>query len=128
LYADPDPDGPLMTFLKTDTARLRALILIDDLLYVNVMWGLVNLLPIFPLDGGNIAREFLTITRPRDALRISLWLSVFTAGLMAAYVAIELKQVFLALFFGYLAYTSYTAIQAYFGPGGGYGGGEQRWR
>src|SRR5262249_20445826 len=39
--------------------------LISKLLYVNIFWGLVNLLPIYPLDGGRIAREVFTLDNPR---------------------------------------------------------------
>ena len=43
---------------------------INHLLFVSVFWGLVNLLPIYPLDGGQIAREFLeqAIARPRSSV------------------------------------------------------------
>jgi Zn-dependent protease len=33
-------------------------ILFTDLLWVNFGWGLINLLPIFPLDGGQVVRGF----------------------------------------------------------------------
>ena len=38
-------------------ANLYWYILASDLLWVNIFWGLVNLLPVHPLDGGHIARE-----------------------------------------------------------------------
>ena len=50
--------------------------LIFDLLFINIFWGLVNLLPVYPLDGGQIAREVLGLVNPADGLRQSLWLSV----------------------------------------------------
>jgi Zn-dependent protease len=31
-------------------------VLLNDLLFVNFDWGLVNLLPVYPLDGGHAAR------------------------------------------------------------------------
>jgi len=31
--------------------------LIHSLLFVNIFWGLLNLLPVYPLDGGQISRE-----------------------------------------------------------------------
>ena len=51
------------------TCVLRAVIaptlntLIWDLLQVNILWGLVNLLPVYPLDGGQIARELFTLAQ-----------------------------------------------------------------
>ena len=34
---------------------------IGDLLWINIWWGLLNLLPIYPLDGGRITRELFTL-------------------------------------------------------------------
>ena len=36
-------------------------VLVWDLLFVNIFWGLVNLLPVFPLDGGQISRELFQL-------------------------------------------------------------------
>jgi stage IV sporulation protein FB len=100
----------------------KANMLVSDLLYINIFWGLVNLLPVFPLDGGQIARELLGLVNQKDSLRQSLWLSVITAVAVAILALTKLDDKFIALFFAYLAYTSYQALQAAFGPGGGLGG------
>jgi Zn-dependent protease len=103
-----------------DSGKLN--LLIFDLLYVNIFWGLINLLPVYPLDGGQIARELLGLVNPTDAVRQSLWMSVITAGFVAVMALVKLDDKYIAIFFAYLAYTSYTTLQAYFGPGGGWGG------
>ncbi len=95
--------------------------LISDLLFVNIFWGLVNLLPIYPLDGGQISRELLGLVSHQDAVRQSLWLSIITAAVVAVLAFTRLHDQFLALFFAYLAYTNYSTVRAYFGPGGGIG-------
>lgn len=95
-------------------------IVLLDLLFVNVFWGLVNLLPIFPLDGGQISRELLTKYNPRDGLRQSLLLSIFAAVGVALWALVRLEDKFMALFFAYLAYVSYQALQQF---SSGYGGG-----
>ena len=87
--------------------------LIDRILFISVVWGLVNLLPIYPLDGGQIAREILLKFNPSDGIRQSLWLSIFAAVGMAAYGFLQWQSWFVALFFGYLAYTSYATLEAY---------------
>jgi stage IV sporulation protein FB len=92
--------------------------LIGDLLYVNIFWGLVNLLPVYPLDGGQISRELFALVSPADSVRQSLWLSVITAAAVAVLAFTRLNDKYIALFFAYLAYTSYTTLQA-FGAGGG---------
>lgn len=83
-----------------------------DLLQVNILWGLVNLLPVYPLDGGRIARELFTLGNPRQGIVQSLQLSAGVAALIAVY-AVMRQEWFLCLMFGLLAYGSYQALQAY---------------
>ena len=87
-------------------------IAIFDLLYVNIMWGLVNLLPVYPLDGGRVARELFTLGNPRRGIVQSLWLSVGTATAVAIY-ALSQNSIYTCVMFGLLAYGSYMALQAY---------------
>jgi Zn-dependent protease len=86
-------------------------------LQVAVYWGLLNLLPIFPLDGGQIAQQLFTMASPRDGVRQSLILSVLAAGTLAAVALLRWNDWYLTVFFGYLAYSSYTMVQ-YHGGGG----------
>ncbi|MFV2068302.1 MAG: site-2 protease family protein [Pirellulales bacterium] len=90
--------------------------LVADLLVVNILWGIVNLFPVYPLDGGQIARELLVTANPREGIRQSLWLSVGCAAGLAS-VALMRNSLFAMLMFGYLAYTSYRTLQAYSGSG-----------
>ena len=92
-------------------------VLVTLLLWVNIFWGLINLLPVFPLDGGNVARNILIQYDPRDGVRKSLWLSVITGGLVAVVGLIFLNSVYMAILFGILAYQSYQYIQGGFGMG-----------
>lgn len=111
-------DGIVLTWfgpriLELPNKRLGDLV--DDILFISVLWGMVNLLPIYPLDGGQIAREILLKLSPRDGIRQSLLLSILAGGMMAAVGFLLWKSLFVALMFGYLAYTSYTTLQAYRG-------------
>lgn len=87
------------------------------LLQVNILWGVINLLPIYPLDGGRVARELFTLTNPRRGIIQSLWLSIGIAAAVAAY-ALTQNLIFTTFMFGYLAYANYQTLQAY----------EQHWR
>jgi stage IV sporulation protein FB len=80
------------------------------LLYVNIFWGIINLFPVFPLDGGQIARQVLVSLNPWQGMRQSLWLSVLTGALLAAFGLLS-GQPYLALFFGFLAFSSYQAVR-----------------
>ncbi len=90
---------------------------VNAIFFISVFWGLINLLPIYPLDGGQIVREILVLMNPQQGIRQSLILSVLTAGLVAAFGAIKLHDWFICLFFAYLAYESFAALQAYTGSG-----------
>ncbi len=93
--------------------NLRLTGLLNDVFYICVFWGLVNLLPIYPLDGGQIAREIFLKFTPGDGIRQSLLLSMFAAGAVAAFGLLKWQSAYVALFFGYLAYSSFATLQAY---------------
>lgn len=83
-----------------------------DVLFICIFWGLINLLPIYPLDGGQIAREiFLRFSR--DGIRQSLILSIVAAGLMAVIGLVRMQDTFMAIFFAYFAVMNVMALQAY---------------
>ncbi len=95
---------------------------IHMLLYVNLLWGLVNLLPIYPLDGGRVSREVFTMASPpRQGIVQSLWLSIICAVGLGLAIAIKLGPSAAALWtlalFGYLAYSNYQTLEAYTGRG-----------
>lgn len=89
---------------------MRLVVLIADLLWVNIFWGLLNLLPVWPLDGGHIAYELLAKVVPRFALRAALGLSAVTAGGLAALIWKLSQDPYATFFFGYLAFTSLQAM------------------
>jgi Zn-dependent protease len=93
-----------------------------SLIFSSVFWSLLNLLPIYPLDGGQISRELFTLANPREGIRFSLMLSVAAGAAVAAWGFMH-QDMFMGLMFGMLAYSSFAALQAYFGRGGGFGGG-----
>ncbi|MBI3410787.1 MAG: site-2 protease family protein [Planctomycetes bacterium] len=93
-------------------------------LWINIFWGLVNLLPIWPLDGGQISREICQAYRGRDGVRLSLLISLFTAAALAVLALIEFAtkkplvsflsfgaSLFPVLFFGLLAFSSWQFLQ-----------------
>ncbi|MDH3942734.1 MAG: site-2 protease family protein [Anaerolineae bacterium] len=89
--------------------------LVMIMLWVNIFWGLINLLPVYPLDGGNVARQVYIEIDPIDGTHKSLWLSVVTGGLVALGALFLLGSIYMAILFGFLAFQSYQTLQ------GGYG-------
>lgn len=80
------------------------------MLWVNVFWGLINLLPVNPLDGGHISRHIFVRIDPWNGVRKSLWLSTITGAILAIVGLVVLNDVYLALLFGLLAFQSYQML------------------
>jgi stage IV sporulation protein FB len=109
--------APLGVTPHVSMSNLRVAVLLNQLFFISVAWGLVNLLPIYPLDGGQIAREIFLKLNPRDGIRLSLILSIVAAVAMAIFGYVQWEDKYAALLFAYFAFTSYAALQSYQGRG-----------
>ena len=99
--------------------------IVADFIYfvlsICIIWGLVNLLPIYPLDGGQISREITLRIAPRTGIRNSLVISMWTAGIVSFLSLLQWLQAgrvsipFVAIMFGYLAYTNHATLRGYTG-------------
>lgn len=110
---------------------MLAAVLYGFLLWVNLIWNLVNLLPIWPLDGGHVCREALYLAKVKQPEIVGLRVSMVTCALLGALIlALELRLVppavaevipspglFMALWFGIFAYMNYQELQAMTGRG-----------
>ncbi|HEY2016280.1 MAG TPA: site-2 protease family protein [Bryobacteraceae bacterium] len=93
--------GPVAQFWYT---------LINDLLFVNFYWGLVNLLPIYPLDGGHAARAVLEQYDPFGGRRKSLILSIAVAAAIV-FIALPQRNMYLVLMFAILGVSSAQLLE-----------------
>ena len=75
--------------------------LIFNLIFVSVFWGVLNLIPVYPLDGGQISREPLSCSQPTKRITQSLQLSIVAAIAMVV-VGVSLQSPFMAILFGFL--------------------------
>lgn len=92
---------------------------VSYLMWINLAWGVLNLLPIYPLDGGHVARELLTVLLPvSKGITVSLWVSIVVATLVGAYLFMLTGSFFNAFMFGALAYQNYQTLEAYQRSGG----------
>jgi Zn-dependent protease len=91
----------LVTRTTTFTS-LPAFIFWHDLLWVSLAWSLLNLLPLLPLDGGNVADTLLRRAMGERGEVTALWLSISVAALGAAWALLE-RQPFLALYAAFFA-------------------------
>jgi stage IV sporulation protein FB len=66
-----------VTFTVGDRAPVGVRVLLEQLVWVNVVWSLFNLLPIHPLDGGSVmAHGLQLVTTPRRAWQITRWVTI----------------------------------------------------
>ncbi len=79
-----------------------AYLLVRFFIWINFFWTFINLLPILPLDGGQILRD---IMGPRN-IQIAIWVGVICAG-GAAIWAFRNGQPFLAMMMLFLAYGNF---------------------
>jgi Zn-dependent protease len=98
--------------------RVAVFFLID----INLYWAAINLLPVWPLDGGRISRELFDWFMPETGIRASLGLSLFVAGLLAINALtghydrpllpwVPAAGLWGALLFGMLAFQSFQEMQ-----------------
>ena len=80
------------------------------MLFFNGGWTLVNLLPIWSLDGGQFLGEVLTQRGQVWGMKITHTVSLVTAGAVAIWGASE-RNWFIAIFFGFFAFSNYQGLQ-----------------
>jgi Zn-dependent protease len=90
--------------------------------WINLWWPLLNLLPIWPLDGGQIARELFDYFMPGRGIRTALGVSMLVAGSIAAHALLSMNRgkpivpylpddFYGAVLFGLLAFSNYQEMQ-----------------
>jgi stage IV sporulation protein FB len=100
---------PVLAVVPRAAAYSHWHLLWNDLLWVNFYWGLVNLLPIYPLDGGHAALAIFEQADPRHGRRKSLILSAALAAAVAIF-GISEQSSYLAIMFGILAVSSLQSL------------------
>ena len=90
----------VLPIVSNVSIELRTLFSI--MVYINIFWTILNLLPIQPLDGGQIFRDFMGPSRRE----ITRWVGVTCASLAALW-ALNNHQVFLCMMMAYLAFLNY---------------------
>jgi len=85
--------------------------LMPRLAIANVFWGIFNLIPVPPLDGGHATRDFFRMfLTERNAFMIAIWIAIIVGGLVAA-VALYLRQFFVALYIAWFVYMAFQQWQ-----------------
>ena len=80
---------------------------LESLVYVNVFWGLLNWLPIRPLDGGHLLESLLEKVAPQRAAVIAKGIFVVTAAAALTF-ALWQDMIFFAVLAGWLLLSEFV--------------------
>jgi Zn-dependent protease len=101
---------------------------LGQMMWINLVWPLFNLLPIWPLDGGQITREVCVRVADQRGLVVSIWISLVVSATLAVnavmgtrgameqgmrpFIPYAPTGTFSILFFAVFAFESWQALQA----------------
>lgn len=106
-----------------EAPSLAVRVAIYEMLFINLVWALVNLLPVWPLDGGQATREILTWVNRQEGVRWAMVLSLVISAIIAINSLIvstggksfipfmDFGGMWSTLLFGMLAYQSWLELQ-----------------
>jgi stage IV sporulation protein FB len=77
-----------------------------DLRWISVVWAVLNLLPVLPMDGGQLVNAVLGPAH----IRITLWITIIT-GVLVGLLALKVGLFFLAIFLGMFAFQAGQALR-----------------
>jgi stage IV sporulation protein FB len=77
---------------------------------INIVLNLFNLVPIYPLDGGQVARQLMAQMDSQNGIKNSIILSIGAAIVMALF-SLKLGSTFMMIFFGFMAFSNYQSLQ-----------------
>lgn len=82
--------------------------ILESIIYVNVFWGLLNWLPIRPLDGGHLLESLLDKVAPTRSKAIGRVVFSVTAA-AALLLALRLRMTFIAILAGWMLVNEITS-------------------
>lgn len=95
---------------------------LETLVLINIAWSTINLLPIWPLDGGQMSEVVLGRLSAGNGKRWAHVVSLLLAGVLAI-LAYQYGSIFMTIWFAYFAFTNYQVLQMlhHYARYGGYG-------
>jgi Zn-dependent protease len=114
--------GPVSSFLMAIVATLAAqtalgrtdkmlMVLLPFLALANIWWGLFNLIPVPPLDGGHATRDFFRMfLNERTAFIVAIWIGILGGGAAAVYL-FTARMFFVALYVAWFVYLAFQQWQ-----------------
>ncbi|MCL2777322.1 MAG: site-2 protease family protein [Polyangiaceae bacterium] len=84
---------------------------LTQLLWVNIGWGIVNLVPMLPLDGGNVMRSLLQIVTKGKGEKAACIVSIVFAGAMLLF-GLALRWIWFAMLGGLYMASNIQGLRA----------------
>jgi Zn-dependent protease len=79
----------------------------------NLWWGVFNLIPVTPLDGGHIVRNFFRIfLTERHAFAVAVWIAIVAGTLLVA-LAFYIRYVFVGILIAWYVFTNWQQWRYY---------------
>ena len=88
--------------------------LLSSFIYVSLFWAVLNLIPVYPMDGGQILRGILGPRRIQLTFQISIIVAISVGVLGLIYLRLFLLPIFMVFF----AVENYKALKRTRAPGG----------
>ncbi|MFZ9935902.1 MAG: M50 family metallopeptidase [Luteolibacter sp.] len=102
----------LMVIPSLPELNQNALYFLVVLNWISLVWALLNLLPVLPLDGG----QMLNAVLGPDRIKTTLWISLVVAATAGLLLYLLFKSLLAPIFMGMFAWQSWQALR------------ENRWR
>ncbi len=83
----------------------------ESIVFVNLWWGLLNLVPMQPLDGGNIMASMFEMVLPKKGPRLARFVSIGVAVVIVI-LLIMTQRLFMAFFVASMVMSNVRALQA----------------
>jgi len=83
-----------------------------SLVWINLLWGLVNLLPMWPLDGGQATQTLLSLFDRSRGQRWCHIVSLLVSGILAIVMITLTTSLFLPIFFASFAIINFQVLQS----------------
>lgn len=97
-----------MPYAMTDPMLIAFLPLLRT---ANFWWGVFNLIPVSPLDGGHVVRHFVRIfARERTAFVVAVWVGM-VVGVLVAIVGLLTRSIFLSFLMAWYVFMNFQQWQ-----------------
>tara|TARA_R110002096_G_scaffold436100_2_gene667769 strand:+ start:20297 stop:21361 length:1065 start_codon:yes stop_codon:yes gene_type:complete len=82
-------------------------------LYITIIWNIANLLPLWPLDGGQLFRLLMVrLLKPSQAERATHYVGIAVGAVVLSLTVAYLSSPFLIIIVGFLMYKNFTQLNA----------------